>query len=109
MHVIVIRRDVYDANRWLARELLKAFTAAKQVAYAELARTAALSVSLPFSAFEYERSVAAMGADYWSYGIEPNRHVLAAFGRYAAAQHLITSPPDPESLFAVETTEDVII
>ena len=109
MHVIVIRRDVYDANRWLARELLKSFTAAKRLAYAELARTAALSVSLPFSAQEYERSVATMGTDYWSYGIEPNRQVLAAFGRYAAAQYLIAEPPSPESLFAPETTEDVVI
>ena len=32
MHVIVIRRDVYDANRWLAAELLKSFTAAKRIA-----------------------------------------------------------------------------
>jgi len=109
MHVIVIRRDVYEANRWLARELVTAFTAAKQVAYAELARTAALAVSLPFAGEEYERATSTMGSDYWSYGIEPNRHVLSAFGRYAAAQYLIGEPPAPESLFAAETTADVII
>ena len=43
MHVIVIRRDVYEANRWLPRELFKAFTAAKRVAYDDLTRTAALA------------------------------------------------------------------
>lgn len=47
MHVLVIRRAVYEANRWLPRELFKAFTAAKRIAYDDLARTAALSVSLP--------------------------------------------------------------
>lgn len=109
MHVIVIRRDVYQANRWLARELVTAFTAAKQAAYDELARTAALAVSLPFAREEYERATAAMGADYWAYGIEPNRRVLSAFGRYATAQHLIRESPAPESLFALETAEDVII
>ena len=109
MHVIVIRRAVYEANRWLASELLKAFTAAKRIAYDELDRTAALSVSLPFVREEYERTAAVMGTDYWLYGIEPNRQVLTAFGRYAAAQHLVAEPPAPESLFAPETIHEVII
>jgi 4,5-dihydroxyphthalate decarboxylase len=109
MHVIVIRRAVYEANRWLPRELLKSFTAAKAIAYHELARTAALAISLPFAREEYERAVAVLGADYWSYGIEPNRHVLAAFARYAAAQHLVTQAPSPESLFAAETADEVVI
>jgi 4,5-dihydroxyphthalate decarboxylase len=109
MHVIVIRRDTYEANRWLPRELLKAFTAAKQIAYDELARTAALSVSLPFAREEYEAATAMMGTDYWSYGLGPNRHVLQAFARYAAAQHLITTVPAPGDLFAGELREDFII
>jgi len=114
MHVIVIRRPVYEANRWLARELLKAFTTAKRIAYADLARTAALAISLPFAREEYEHAVAIMGPDYWSYGVEPNRHVLAAFARYAAAQHLVSplpgnEAPDPESLFAPETLDEVVI
>jgi 4,5-dihydroxyphthalate decarboxylase len=109
MHVVVIRRDVYTANRWLPRELFKAFTAAKRIAYDDLTRTAALAISLPFAREEYERAIAGMGADYWSYGIEPNRHVLEAFARYAAAQHLITNAPAPEELFAPELHEDVVI
>jgi 4,5-dihydroxyphthalate decarboxylase len=109
MHVIVIRRAVYEANRWLARELLKAFTAAKQVAYGDLARTAALAVSLPFAQQEYERAVAVMGADYWPYGIDANRHVLSAFAGYAAAQHLVGKAPEPTELFAPETVEEFVI
>jgi 4,5-dihydroxyphthalate decarboxylase len=109
MHVIVIRRAVYEASRWLARELLKAFTAAKRVAYDELARTAALSISLPFVREEHERTVALMGPDYWSYGLEANRHVLSAFARYAADQHLIRRVPEPGELFAPETGEEFVI
>jgi len=109
MHVIVIRRAVYETSRWLARELLKAFTAAKRIAYDDLARTAALPVSLPFAREEYERAVATMGADYWSYGLEPNRHVLSTFARYAASQHLIGQAPDPAGLFAPETGEEFVI
>jgi 4,5-dihydroxyphthalate decarboxylase len=109
MHVIVIRRAVYEANRWLARELLKSFTAAKRIAYGELARTAALAISLPFAREEYERAVATMGADYWTYGIDANRHVLSAFARYAAGQHLISQAPEPADLFAPEAGEEFII
>jgi 4,5-dihydroxyphthalate decarboxylase len=109
MHVIVIRRTVYEANRWLPRELLTAFTAAKKLAYDDLARTAALSVSLPFALEEYEHATAAMGADYWAYGIDQNRHVLRTFARYAVAQHLIARAPAPADLFAPETAEEVVI
>jgi len=109
MHVVVIRADVYEANRWLPRELLKAFAAAKRIAYDELSRTAALSVSLPFAREEYEAATTMMGTDYWAYGVGPNRHVLQAFARYAAAQHLVSDPPVPEDLFAGELREDFII
>ncbi len=109
MHVIVLHRRVYEDNRWLARELLKSFTAAKQLAYEELARTAALRVSLPFAREEYERTVATMGADYWAYGIEANQPVLSTFLRYAAGQHLIGEVPDPDSLFAPETGAEFVI
>jgi len=109
MHVIVIHRRVYESNRWLARELLKSFTAAKQLAYGDLARTAALALTLPFAREEYERTVAMMGTDYWAYGIEPNRAVLATFARYAAEQHLVGRPPAPESLFAPETGAEFVI
>ncbi len=109
MHVIVIRRPVYAANRWLARELVKSFSAAKQIAYDDLERTAALAVSLPFAHDEYERTTATMGTDYWAYGVDPNRHVLETFARYAAAQHLIATAPVATDLFAPETLEEVII
>ena len=89
--------------------MLTAFTAAKRIAYDDLARTAALAVSLPFAREEYDRAVATMGADYWSYGLEPNRPVLSAFARYAASQHLVGQAPDPADLFAPETGEEYVI
>jgi 4,5-dihydroxyphthalate decarboxylase len=105
MHVVVLHRRVYEQNRWLAQELFKAFTAAKQLAYDRLARTVALSLTLPFVREEYERTVERMGTDYWSYGVEANRHVLETFARYSAEQGLIAAAPAIESLFAPETTD----
>jgi 4,5-dihydroxyphthalate decarboxylase len=109
MHVVVVHRRIYDQNPWIARELLKAFTEAKEIAYAELRRTVALSISLPWAREEYERTVAAMGDDFWSYGLEPNRHVLSTFIRYAAEQGLAERRPDPAELFAPETIEQFVI
>lgn len=109
MHLVVIHRRVYERHRWLAQELLKAFTAAKALAYAELARTVALPVSLPFVREEYERVVARMGSDYWAYGVAPNRATLTTFCRYAAEQGLIDQEPDIEQLFAPETIEQYVI
>ena len=109
MHVLVIHRRVYESNRWIARELLKAFTAAKDMAFAELRRTVALSISLPWVREEFESTVERMGPDFWAYGIEANRTVLSSFIRYAHAQGLIDTTPEPEDLFAPETGEQFII
>src|SRR5688500_3429535 len=48
MHTVVIRRDVYAKNPWVAVSLTKAFTAAKARAYALYAQTAALPAMLPW-------------------------------------------------------------
>ena len=109
MHVLVIHRRVYESNRWIAREMVKAFTAAKDIAFAELRRTVALSISLPWVREEFESTVERMGPDFWAYGIEPNRTVLSSFIRYAHAQGLIDTTPEPEDLFAPETGEQFII
>jgi len=109
MHVIVLHRRVYESNRWIARELLKAFERSKRLAFERLARTVALSVSLPWVREEYERAVATMGADYWAYGIEPNRAVISTFVRYAREQGMVARSPEVEDLFAPETAEQFII
>ena len=109
MHVLVIHRRVYEANRWLAQSLVKAFGQAKALAYADLSRTAALAVSLPWVREEYEATVRLLGDDYWSYGLEPNRRVLETFIRYARQQGMTAAEPDPADLFAPETLQSVIV
>jgi 4,5-dihydroxyphthalate decarboxylase len=109
MHVLVIRRGVYERHPWVAQELLKACVRAKEIAFAELGRTVALSLSLPWVREEYEHTRGLMGDDYWAYGLEANRDLLATFIRYAAEQGLADRRPAPEELFAPETTERFVI
>jgi 4,5-dihydroxyphthalate decarboxylase len=109
MHTVVIRREVYQRDRWLATSLLKAFTAAKELATAALLETAALAAALPFAYQEAEELVALMGRDYWPYGLGPNRLALETLVRYSCEQGLIAQRPAVEELFAPETLTSFVI
>jgi 4,5-dihydroxyphthalate decarboxylase len=105
MHVVVIRRDVYERDRWIATALYKAFVAAQQYAYADYAQTAALKSMLPWSAAEAEATRALMGDAWWPYGVAPNEAVLATFTRYHHRQGLSQRQLSVDELFAPETRE----
>jgi 4,5-dihydroxyphthalate decarboxylase len=105
MHVVVLRREVYEANRWLATALFKAFVRAQAIAYDDLRQTAALKTMLPWAVAEEERTRALMGDDFWPYGFARNEHVLDVFTRYSFEQGLSKSKRDPRALFAPETLE----
>ncbi|HLZ84472.1 MAG TPA: ABC transporter substrate-binding protein [Caulobacteraceae bacterium] len=105
MHVIALRRDVYERDPWIARSLYKAFAAAKQLAYDELKVTASLATMLPWQTTAVEEAVREMGPDWWSYGLETNRATLDTFLRYHNEQGLSATRLTPEALFAPETLE----
>ena len=103
MHTVVIRRDVYAKNPWVAQALAKAFTAAKAKAYALYGQTAALPAMLPWLTAGLEEARREMGDDWWPYGLEPNRNALQTFLRYHHEQGLSKRRYAPEELFARET------
>jgi 4,5-dihydroxyphthalate decarboxylase len=105
MHTVVIRRDVYEKNRWVAQALYKAFVASKKIAYDMYAQTAAMTTMLPWTVPQVEEAKAEMGEDWWPYGLEPNRHVLETFLRYHHEQGLSKRLFKPEELFAKETLQ----
>ena len=105
MHVMVIRRAIYDAHPWVAQSLYKAFCAAKDLCMKELYDTNVLRVSLPWTSAEYEETRALMTADYWPYGIAPNRANLETLHSYLYEQGLIKQRLNLDELFAHETVE----
>jgi 4,5-dihydroxyphthalate decarboxylase len=109
MHTVVIRREVYRANRWIAQSLYKAFLEAQRKTYRDLAETAALKVMLPWLPAHVEEVRQEMGDDWWPYGLTPNRHVLSTFLRYHHEQGLSPRQLEPEDLFAPETLERFVI
>ena len=100
MHALGIRRDIYDNNRWLAASLFKAYLKAKRLADAEFLETTALKIGLPWVTAEYEATVAAMGGDYWTYGIDANRKTLETMARYSYEQGLAVRQLSVDEMFA---------
>jgi 4,5-dihydroxyphthalate decarboxylase len=88
MHTVVIKRALYERHPWIARSLYKAFDESLQVAYADLRQRSALKVMLPWLQEHVTEVRDVLGDDYWSYGLEPNRHVLEVFARYSHEQGL---------------------
>jgi len=109
MHVVVLRRDVYERRAWLAQALYKAFEQARAQTVARLAETAASACLLPWLYAELERTQAMMGTGFWPYGLGPNEEVLRTFLRYALEQGLLTRALAPADLFARETREAHVV
>lgn len=105
MHVVVIRREVYDKARWIAQSLYKAFSRAHNLAYKDLYDSGALSCMLPWLVRHAEETRALMGADFWPCGLERNAHTLDTFLRYSFEQGLSKRRMKPDELFARESLE----
>jgi len=105
MHTVVMRREVYEKNRWIARELYKGFEEAQRMTYRDLKETAALKSMLPWLGAYVEDIVREMGENFWPYGFDANRETLRTFLRYSYEQGLSKRQLEPEELFAPETLE----
>jgi 4,5-dihydroxyphthalate decarboxylase len=109
MHVVVIRADVYERDRWIARSLTDAFETARRIAWQGMAETAALRYMLPWLVADLEHAQRELGADYWTYGLEGNEAALGTLVRYSHEQGLIPTAYEPGELFAPETLEQTLI
>ena len=105
MHTVAIRTELYQANRWVAQSLYKAFLEAQRQNYEDLLETAALKTSLPWLTAHVEETRREMGDDFWPYGIERNRKTLETFLRYHFEQGLSKRLLTPDELFAPESLE----
>ena len=106
MHTVVIRRDIYEKNRWIARSLAAAFQQAKDQAtrHYRIAETFfGAPFMVPWLAAHLEENRALMGEDAWPYGIAANRKTLDTCLRYHFEQGLSKRLYAIEEIFAPET------
>jgi 4,5-dihydroxyphthalate decarboxylase len=107
MHTVVIRRDVYERDPWVALNLYKAFVAAKRHALHLMQETGSPKASFAWLQAMIEEEKAIIGPDWYPYGIEVNRPSLEALLQYADEQGLTRRRVRIEDLFAPSTLRDI--
>ena len=100
MHLVAIRKDVYEPNPWIAHSLFKAFVAAKDWAVEMMYFSGAQRYMLPWLFDDLRELDEVFGGDPWPYGIDKNRATLETFVRYMRQQGFIAQEVSIESLFA---------
>jgi 4,5-dihydroxyphthalate decarboxylase len=99
MHLVVMRRDVYERHPWIANSLYKALAAAKDNALARMRKTGAHPYMLPWVHHDIAEINDVFAGDPFPYGIEANRPTLEALVQYMAEQHFIPQPIPIADLF----------
>ncbi len=111
MHTIAIRRDVYERNRWIARNLMTAFEEARDRSVARLTSVTASQIPVPWG-YENAGRIGAKvfgGNGLWPYGIEANRVTIDAFLQYCHEQGVCHRRLTPEELYAPEAMSEFVI
>ncbi|WP_250523639.1 MULTISPECIES: ABC transporter substrate-binding protein [unclassified Caballeronia] len=106
MHLLGVRRTLAEQHPWLPGAVAKAFEKSKALALARLSDTSATKVTLPFVEEQLRNARRLMGHDFWSYGFEPNRHVLSRFLERHHQEGLSSRLLQPEKLFHPATLEN---
>jgi len=99
MHGLVIKKEVFESNRWIANNVYKACDQAKSIALAKMRFSGALQFMLPWLGEHLEEIQQVFGGDPWIYGLEPNRKALEAFNQHLVEDGLLDAPMKLEDVF----------
>jgi 4,5-dihydroxyphthalate decarboxylase len=101
-HTLVMGETLWKRKPWVAERMMTAFREAQR-RVEEFYYADPKHLTLPGALFALEEDRATFGGDPWTHGLEPNRHVLETFVRYAHQQGYIARRPALEELFAKNT------
>jgi 4,5-dihydroxyphthalate decarboxylase len=107
MHTVVIRKDIYEANPWVALSMYKALNRAKAHAYDMLADMGSPKVCSAWLQPLIEEEKQIIGPDWFPYGIEQNRPTIEALLQYVHEHGLADRRVKLEELFAPSTLRDI--
>lgn len=99
MHTVVIRREVYERDPFVAASLFDALTRAKDAARVRMRYMGTLRYMLPWMIAEIDEIDEIFGGDPWVYGLEPNRATLEALVRYLVQDGFLAEPLACDDLF----------
>lgn len=111
MHVMVVRADVYQANRWIMRNLMDAFNEAKTLAFKRMQdiTTSFVPVGWAPNYFEETNKFLFPDGEVWPYGVQANAHTLNAFLGFCHEQGVTQRRLDATELFPPECNFEVIV
>jgi len=99
MHVTVVKQEIIDKYPWVATNLVKAFAAAKALAYRRIANPRVVPLAWIRTSWEEQEEI--LGPDPWAYGLnDANRKNLETVLRYCHQQGLISRMMPLDDLFA---------
>lgn len=105
MHLVVIKRDVYEKHPFVAQSLYDAFCDSRRRALHLMRELGALRYMLPWLTADIDEIDDVFGGDPWPYGVTANRPTLEAMVSYMVEQNFIPRTIPVEELFAkVEET-----
>ena len=107
MHVIAMRRAVFERYPWAAMNLFKAFDEARERSLERIGDLTASRIPVPWSAAVVSEFAKGFGADPFPYGLEANRKTLDAFCRFSHAQGITAKRLTPDDLFPKEVRASV--
>jgi 4,5-dihydroxyphthalate decarboxylase len=107
MHVIAMRRAVFDRYPWVAMNLFNAFEEAKRRSLERIDDLTASRIPVPWAAALSEEWSRNFGSDPFPYGLEANRKTLDAFCRFAHDQDVTQRRLTPDDLFPKEVRASV--
>jgi 4,5-dihydroxyphthalate decarboxylase len=99
MHLVAIRRDVYEKHPIIATSLYEAFCESKDRALAKMRYTGTLRYMLPWMTADLDEIDEVFGGDPWPYGVAANTPTLEALVTYMVEQSVIAAPVRPGDLF----------
>src|SRR5262249_31283569 len=99
MHLVAIRKSVYERYPFVVTSLYDAFAKSKQIALAKLFNLRAVRYMTPFLMREIDDILEVFNGDPWPYGVEPNRKTLEALVQYQQDLGLIDRPVKVDELF----------
>ncbi len=82
MHLVAIKKSVYEHYPFVATSLYDAFVKSKKIALEKLFNLRAVRYMTPFLMREIDDIWEVFGGDPWPYGVEPNRQTLEALVTY---------------------------
>ena len=99
MHLVAIKKSIYERYPFVATSLYDAFVKSKQIALEKLFNLRAVRYMTPFLMREIDDIWDVFNGDPWPYGVEPNRQTLEALVQYQQDLGLIDKPVKVDDLF----------